>query len=57
LTIDLLGDLTRPPHGGEVAGDDIQRFGQLTARVRTARRSPAVQDHFVALLDKKSRRH
>jgi hypothetical protein len=30
---------------------------QLTARVNAARRIPAVQDHFVALLDKKPRRH
>jgi hypothetical protein len=38
--IDLLGDLTRPPHCGEVAGDDIEGLCQLTARVPAARPSP-----------------
>jgi hypothetical protein len=55
--IDLLGKFARAPHGGEVAGHDLQGLRQLSARVRTARRAPAVQDHLVALLNKQSPRH
>jgi hypothetical protein len=50
--IDLLGDLTRAPHGGEVAGDHLQGLRKLVVRVPTARCAPAVQDHLVTLLDK-----
>src|SRR5580700_10445714 len=55
--IDLLGDVAHPPHGGEVAGDDVESLSQLTARFPAACCCSTVENHFVALLDKQPARH